>query len=341
MNRFLVLTLIGFAAAAVLSAQSPCPTRGTLQVLIDLNATGGCTSQDKLFSNFAYTPAQGDVPAADINVNLVIQTGIQDIHGWSFVPTNAWSLGFTLSYDISVLPGNLAAIVGSKDQMNPGAQDSTIVINDIQTGVTPSPMTMTGAVDTVFSNPYNLQRVHTVSSATIPLGQNLLTYEQAFFEVVTPHTCGCTFTQGYWSNKPGVVWPVSRPQRNDLFFNSGLTYQQIMDASVRGGNAYINLAHQYIAAELNVANGACAPQSVLDLLPASTGFFSGIAAGSSFCAANPTGCPLQVTWAEILADYNQGTGAYASNPGHCTDEGSPGLRGRPSNVKKNERPNLP
>ncbi|MEN6536154.1 MAG: hypothetical protein ABFD89_21010 [Bryobacteraceae bacterium] len=334
MKRILVLTLVAFAAAAVLPAQpvpTPCPTSGTLQDLINLNATGGCTSQDKLFNNFVYTLPEGGVPASAINVNLVIQTGTQDIHGWSFFPTQAWVLGWTLSYDISVLPGNLREIVGSKDQMNPGALNSTIVINDMQTGVTPAPMTMTGAVNTVFSNPYNLQTVHTVSTATIPEGQNLLSYEQDFFEAVIapPESCGCTFTQGYWSNKPGVVWPASRPQQADLFFNSGLTYQQIMDQSVKGGNAYINLAHQYIAATLNVANGACAPQSVVDVIAASSGFFSGFDAGSYFCASNPKGCPLQVMWAGILADYNQGTGVYASNPGHCTDE-SPELLGNPN-----------
>lgn len=132
-------------------------------------------------------------------------------------------------------------------------------------------------------------------------------------------TCGCTDTQGYWGNKPDVVWPASGPQRTDLFFNSGLTYQGIMDASVSGGNAYINLAHQYIAAVLNGENGACEPDSVSQLIALSSGYFSAFAAGSSYCSSSATGCPLQVTWAAILADYNQGTGVYASNPGHCAE----------------------
>lgn len=134
--------------------------------------------------------------------------------------------------------------------------------------------------------------------------------------------CGCTYTQGYWDNKPGVVWPASGPQRDDLFFSSGLTYQQIMDASVAGGNAYIDLAHQYIAAVLNVANGACHSSSVDNYITLAQGFFSGFAAGSSFCPSGGPGtnCSLQVTWAGILADYNQGTGSFVNNPGHCSDE---------------------
>src|SRR5262249_13122555 len=60
--------------------------------------------------------------------------------------------------------------------------------------------------------------------------------------------CGCTYTQGHWGSKPDVVWPGL--SHDDLFFASGLTYQEIMDVSVARGNAYINLAHQYIAAVL-------------------------------------------------------------------------------------------
>jgi hypothetical protein len=146
-------------------------------------------------------------------------------------------------------------------------------------------------------------------------------------------SCGCTLTQGYWgthnnnvcTSNPSsplcVIWP-SPYDPNALFFNSGLTWQQIMDTSDAGGNAYINLAHQYIAAVLNVANGACDPDSVAQLITLAQGFFNGFAAGSDFCASGgppgTTTCGLQVTWAGILADYNQGTGAFTNNPGHCS-----------------------
>ncbi|MEN6536650.1 MAG: hypothetical protein ABFD89_23545 [Bryobacteraceae bacterium] len=182
-SRLLVLSVVFFAAVAVLPAATipQCITSGTLAQLTGMSAEG-CISQDKIFSNFQYT---GTVSAANINVNLVLQTGASDIHGWSFVPTTAWVDGFTLSYDISVAPGNpFVAIVLSKDQMNSGGVPNGITINDTQTGVTPSPLAMTGTLggETVFSNAYNLQTVHTSSVATIPVGRNLLSYEQDFFE---------------------------------------------------------------------------------------------------------------------------------------------------------------
>jgi PEP-CTERM motif len=183
MSRFLVLTLIVFAAAAVLPATPvTCPTTATLA---DLIAIGTCQSQDKIFSAFAYSGG-GDVTANDINANLVLQIGSsQDIHGWSFIPTTGWDTGFNLSFTIAVAPGNPgAAIVASKDQMNSGFVPNGVTIADTQTGVTPSPLMLTGTAtgETVFSNPYDLQTISTVSAVTIARSANLESYEQDWFE---------------------------------------------------------------------------------------------------------------------------------------------------------------
>src|ERR1041385_3078022 len=184
------------------------------------------------------------------------------------------------------------------------------------TGVFSTPLDVTGTIRN------NAQLTITNYSGGVVNGPN----PKATWTGGTPpactRSCGCTFTQGYWGSKPGVVWP-SPFDRTALFFNSGLTWQQIMDTSDAGGNAYINLAHQYIAAVLNVANGACDPDSVAQLITLAQGFFTGFAVGSDFCASGgppgTTTCGLQVTWAGILADYNQGTGSFTSNPGHCSE----------------------
>jgi hypothetical protein len=121
--------------------------------------------------------------------------------------------------------------------------------------------------------------------------------------------CGCTFGQGYWGNTPGVVWPAPY-DRNATFFLSGQTWQQVMDTPV-GGNAYYNLAHQYIAAVLNVANGACEPSGVQDTIDLATAWFE----TNAPAACTPGSCGLQVTWAGILESYDQGT--YPGGPSHC------------------------
>ena len=122
--------------------------------------------------------------------------------------------------------------------------------------------------------------------------------------------CGCTFGQGHWSNTPGVVWPAPY-DRNATFFLSGQTWQQVLDTPV-GGNAYYNLAHQYIAAVLNVANGACDPSGVEDTIDLATAWFE--ANTPAACTPGPS-CGLQVTWAGILESYNSGT--YPGGPSAC------------------------
>jgi hypothetical protein len=186
MKRFLVLTVIVLAAASVLPAATiACPESGALSVLTGTLGPGlnVCQIQDKIFSNFVYSPVSGGVPATNVNFNLVLQSGTSDIHGWSFVPETAWTLGFTLSYDIAVAPGNpLVALIQSKDQMNTGFVPTSLTISDTQTGVGVLALTATAGGETVFSNLYNLQTIHTSSVATIPAGLNLLSYEQDWIE---------------------------------------------------------------------------------------------------------------------------------------------------------------
>lgn len=128
---------------------------------------------------------------------------------------------------------------------------------------------------------------------------------------------GCTLTQGYW----GTLGPDENPHtwpapydRSATFFLSGQTWQQVMDTPVNVSQGYYQLAHQYIAAELNEANGAYVPQGVqatLDLASAWLG-----ANGPSACTANGS-CGTQKDWAATLDLYNNGL--YPGGPGHCGD----------------------
>jgi hypothetical protein len=130
---------------------------------------------------------------------------------------------------------------------------------------------------------------------------------------------GCTLTQGYWkthssygpaSSDPN--WLTGGNSPDNAFFNSGKTWIEIWGIAPGQGpkqsppiaSSYLQLAHQYMAAVLNIANGATAPQSVLDAIDGAETFFS-------------TGTGFNSSWAGILAAYNEGT----TGPGHC--EGTP------------------
>ncbi|MBS2212853.1 hypothetical protein KEM09_15655 [Carboxylicivirga mesophila] len=84
----------------------------------------------------------------------------------------------------------------------------------------------------------------------------------ADFEIgdcVTNSFIACTLTQGYWKNHTGInkksgqaYWGHINP--SDKFFNTGLSYLDIY-AKKPSESKYYSLAHQYIAAMLNLEVG--------------------------------------------------------------------------------------
>ncbi len=85
----------------------------------------------------------------------------------------------------------------------------------------------------------------------------------AAWEKYDPHT------QGYWKNHP-EDWPVPPDytkglvKYEDNFFYSGQDWLTLLNTPPKGGNAYYTLAHQYIAAVLNMYNGNWAPYDIID-----------------------------------------------------------------------------
>jgi len=124
----------------------------------------------------------------------------------------------------------------------------------------------------------------------------------------------CTYTQGYWKNHPSD-WDSASDGKlfttTTVFYNSGVTYLSLMKTAPKGGNAYIQLAHQFIAASLNL-NGAPSGDASVD---------AAIAGGAAYFASAGAGTPApsgalrtQVqAWATTLDNYNNGL----LGPGHC------------------------
>ena len=94
-----------------------------------------------------------------------------------------------------------------------------------------------------------------------------------------------------------------------------MTWLQALDPSqTSGSNGYYNLSHQYIAAVLNLANGACVPAGIQTLLDDATLFFTNNGTAAATCP-QPSSCGLQKTWAATLETYNEGT--YPGGPSKC------------------------
>jgi hypothetical protein len=131
---------------------------------------------------------------------------------------------------------------------------------------------------------------------------------------------GCTLTQGYWKthSKYGPApyddnWAnLGDLEEDEPFFISGQTYYEVL-WTPPAGNVYYILAHQYIAATLNVLNGTDAPPDVTEALEDAADIFDGYDP-SIF----PKGQARRefINLAQILDDYNNGV----IGPGHCSEE---------------------
>jgi hypothetical protein len=122
----------------------------------------------------------------------------------------------------------------------------------------------------------------------------------------TPGGENCTYTVGYWRNHP-EDWPVAELTIGDATYTQDQAIA-ILETPPRGDATYI-LAHQLIAAKLNVLHGA--DQSAV----AST-----IAEADDWLVLRPLGSDPQkpdreqgIVLAQVLDDYNQGV----TGPGHC------------------------
>jgi hypothetical protein len=192
-----VMVIVAAAAAVLPATPVPCPTAATvpaatLQTLIDMNAAGGCFSQDKIFSNFSYDKLAGTVDASGISVGLVIQQGgSSDIHGWLFSPIvgGTWTSGFTIGFTIAVDTVNFPTkrIISSIDQINTGSVPNGVVMTDTQ-NVPGSPLITKGLTgQQTFQLDYApVTSVTTSSTVVIPAGDHLQTYEQDFAQTAIP-----------------------------------------------------------------------------------------------------------------------------------------------------------
>ena len=134
---------------------------------------------------------------------------------------------------------------------------------------------------------------------------------------------GCTLTPGYWKTHSQLgpapyddTWAQLGPaQEGTVFFLSGKSYYQVL-WTAPAGNAYYILAHAYIAASLNVLNGASMPPEVLAAWNEATALF-GAWTPAQIGAQKGNQQPRKrfLELAGLLDMYNNGL----IGPGHCSE----------------------
>jgi hypothetical protein len=124
---------------------------------------------------------------------------------------------------------------------------------------------------------------------------------------------GCTLTYGYWKTHsalgPAPYDATWAGREDDPFFESGLTWYEVLDTPP-AGNPYFILAHQFIAAQLNLDAGAAWVGDEFEWMDEAIALFSAFDPDD---VPNGQGDFLEL--AGFLADYNEGR----VGPGHCDD----------------------
>jgi len=80
-----------------------------------------------------------------------------------------------------------------------------------------------------------------------------------------PVSTDCVFTQGYWKNHP-TAWPVGSVKLGNVIYSKAQLL--LIFNTPAAGNGILSLAHQLIAAKLNIASGATAPAVTLAAIAA-------------------------------------------------------------------------
>ncbi|HSE50387.1 MAG TPA: hypothetical protein VLA96_14365 [Terriglobales bacterium] len=128
-------------------------------------------------------------------------------------------------------------------------------------------------------------------------------------------TGGCTYTQGYWKTHGPIptgnntdVWPVASLTLGNVSYTD-LELQAIFDKPAQG-NGLVSLAHQLIAAKLNIASGADGT-SIASTIAAADALIGNAVVppvGTSSMSAASTSALTSA-----LDDFNNGL----TGPGHC------------------------
>jgi hypothetical protein len=128
-------------------------------------------------------------------------------------------------------------------------------------------------------------------------------------------TGGCTLTQGYWkTHGPSATgnnqneWPVTNLTLGTVNYTD-LQLQSIFDTPA-AGNGLIALAHQLIAAKLNIANGA-SDADIASAVAAADALIGGLVVPPVGAGSLPNSSTSSLI--AVLTQYNEGL----IGPGHC------------------------
>ena len=131
----------------------------------------------------------------------------------------------------------------------------------------------------------------------------------------------CPRTQGYWKNwniyaqqeNRQIPWPIAEDT-----LMCGMTWYEWLQTPPAGGDAWIILAHQFIAASLNEAAGVDVPDDVADALAAAAALLDD-------CEISAEDREAAIALSELLDAFNNGQFSEScEDDDHDDDDGDDG-----------------
>ena len=316
-------------------------TGETSMVNYDLTVTA--TSTD---SNWTVS---GEITIHNPNIMAAVIESVSDVVGTTTASTTCdvvfpYTLGaeetLICKYTVVVPAGNTtntATVVTDSTKYVPGNSVQKDVIGSLPTTYTDETATLNDNKYSVIngtlvatSTPYYFDYALLVGPyansgdyefeniATVTAGDTKATSSDNHVIDVNVLVATCTYTQGYWKTHsyygPAPYDATWDGLENTNFYSSGQTYYKVLWTAPKGGNAYYQLAHQYIAAELNVLNGASVPANVSTALVDAEALFNAYTPTTAGALKGNSSIRKQfLNLASLLASYNEGK----IGPGHC------------------------
>jgi len=338
-----------WAAQGTISLHNPAPMAATINSMSDVVSGVGAVIADCSVT-FPYTlPAGGtltcsytvDLPDAASRTNTATATQQNYSYDYLGSPTAAGTTDYSASAAIDFASATINHV------------DECANVSDSYAGSFGT-VCYAGGVPKTFAyarniGPYDICGNYTVESpASFETNDTYTTGSDGWsVSVNVPCGGGCTLTQGYWKTHSEFgpapyddTWSLLPNGASTVFFTlSGKTWHQVLWTTPSGvctpnsssktgptrpstpvvNQCYYILAHQYIAAKLNILNGASSTPAVDAAIVWATQFFNTNGPTSSIPKAMQQ---TAISYASLLDQYNNGL----IGPGHCSEVILPGSK---------------
>ena len=308
-----------YAVAGTITVHNPAPMGAMINSVSDVVSGAGAADVTCGDKTFPFTLAAGETLTCSYtkaldNANNTTNTATATLQNHAYASdgsaTASGSTDFTgtAAVTFSGTPSNMI--------------DECITVSDTYAGMLgtvcagDAPRTFTYSREI---GPYAICGNYTVNNtaAFVTNDTGATGEDSAVVDVTVPCNTGCTLTLGYWKthSKYGPAryddtW--AQIGEDTAFYSSGKSYYQVLWTAPQG-NAYYILAHQYIAAKLNILNGASStPEVDAAILWAETQFFNLYSPSSALSKSVKN---QATSYATLLNNYNTG----AVGPGHCSE----------------------